>query len=66
MIIVQDHEVCQLEFLRNVLLGFGESSLFEDYQSVMGFTDEQWDEAWDTLDRIIRAGLGPSCYGKDI
>lgn len=57
MIIVSDEEVYELEFVRDVVEGFDESSLYEDYKEAMDFTDEQWEKAWATLENVVKGGL---------
>ena len=41
-----------LQFILRVLQGFEESSLYEDYKEVMGFTDERYQEAVGILANI--------------
>ena len=44
--------------LTRAMAGFEESNLYDDYKEYEGFTDEEWADAWNTLERF--AGKEPS------
>ena len=64
MIMVQDRDIEQLDFLRQVFEGFEESSLYGDYKDAMGFSDEEYAAAIATLAQIVVGGKAN--FGKDI
>ena len=39
-------------FLLGAISGFPESSLYDDYKEIEGFTDREWDEATEILSRF--------------
>ena len=49
-----NRDIEQLDFLVHVFAGFEESSLYEDYKDVMGFSDEQYAAAMVTLIRVVK------------
>lgn len=64
MLMVQDREIEQLDFLRQVFEGFEESGLYEDYRDAMKFSDEEYAAAIATLTQIVQGGKAN--FGKDI
>ncbi|KKK92346.1 hypothetical protein LCGC14_2703870 [marine sediment metagenome] len=64
MLMVQDREIEQLDFLAQVFKGFEESSLYEDYKDVMKFSDEEYAAAIAVLTQIVKGGKAN--YGKDV
>ena len=64
MLMVQDREIEQLDFLQRVFAGFEESSLYGDYKDAMGFSDEEYAAAIAALTQIVQGGKAN--YGKDI
>lgn len=52
-------------FFNNLIIPFSETEQYVEYRERMGFTNEEWDQAWITLWKFAASGPKPPALHPD-